>query len=120
MRLPRKHSMTRRADFQRVRHDGRAKAGRFVVLSTLEEPGLPHLMVGIITTRKVGKAHDRNRVRRRIRAIISRHGDSLDGSRRFLVTIPRPGCAEASFEQLEKDWLKQARRLSLLPKPSES
>ncbi|MCH7224877.1 ribonuclease P protein component [Haloferula sp. A504] len=120
MRLSRKHSMTQRADFSTVRQNGRAKAGRFVVLSTLEEPGLEHLMVGIITTRKVGKAHDRNRVRRRIRAIISRHGDHLDGQRRFLVTIPRPGCADATYAELEKDWLKQARRLSLLPQPGES
>ena len=117
MRLSRKHSMTRRTDFLRVREDGRAKAGRFVVLSTLEDPSLDHLMIGIITTRKVGKAHDRNRVRRRIRSILSRHGDALQNPRRFLVTIPRPGCAEASHAALEKDWLKQARRLALLPQP---
>lgn len=112
--------MTRRTDFLRVRKDGRAKAGRFVVLSTLEDPELERLMIGIITTRKVGKAHDRSRVRRRIRAILTRHGEDLADHRRFLVTIPRPGCAEASFADLEKDWLKQARRLSLLPKPGES
>jgi ribonuclease P protein component len=111
--------MTLRTDFLRVRRDGRAKAGRFVVLSTLEEPELDHLMVGIITTRKVGKAHDRNRVRRRIRAIISQHGEDLDGQQRFLVTIPRPGCGDATYAELEKDWLKQARRLSLLPKPGD-
>jgi ribonuclease P protein component len=110
--------MTRRTDFLRVRKNGRAKAGRFVVLSTLEEPALDHLMVGIITTRKVGKAHDRNRVRRRIRAIIGRHGDSLAGPNRFLVVIPRPGSTEATHAELEKDWLKQARRLDLLPKPA--
>lgn len=111
--------MTRRADFLRVRKDGRAKAGRFVVISTLADPALEHLMVGVITTRKVGKAHDRNRIRRRIRSIVGRHGDALDDARRFLVTIPRPGCAEATFAELEKDWLKQARRLALLPQPGD-
>lgn len=112
--------MTRRADFQKVRRDGRAKAGRFVVLSTLEDDSLDRLMVGIITTRKVGKAHDRNRVRRRLRAIIARHGEALAGPSRYLVAIPRPGCAAASFAELEKDWLKQARRLALLPKSGDT
>ncbi|MFC7338992.1 ribonuclease P protein component [Haloferula chungangensis] len=119
MRLPRKHSMTTRAEFSRVRKDGRAKAGRFVVLSTLESPELPHLMVGFITTRRVGKAHDRNRLRRCFRALVQKHGESLAGPKRYLVTIPRPGASEASFEELEKDWLKQAQRLGLISRKSD-
>jgi ribonuclease P protein component len=114
MRLPRKHSMSKRADFFRARKDGQAKAGRFVVLSTLPDPALPHLKVAIITTKKVGKAHDRNLLRRRIRAILQRHGERIEDSRRLLVTIPRPGSATASFEDLETDWLRQAKRLGLL------
>lgn len=106
--------MTTRAEFSRARKDGRAKAGRFVVLSTLASAELPHLMVGFITTRRVGKAHDRNRLRRRFRSIVQRHAGSFGDLRRYLVTIPRPGACEASFEELEKDWLKQARRLGLI------
>ena len=106
--------MTNRADFHRARKDGQAKAGRFVVLSTLADPALPHLKVAFITTRKVGKAHDRNLLRRRLRSIIQRHGHLLADPKRLLVTIPRPGSARASFEELESDWLKQARRLGLL------
>jgi hypothetical protein len=37
--------------------------------------------------------------------------------RRFLVTIARPGAAEATFAELEADWLRQARRLGLLSRP---
>lgn len=110
--------MTTRAEFSRVRKDGRAKAGRFVVLSTLSDLELPHLMVGFITTRRVGKAHDRNRLRRRFRSIVRAHAEEFDGLSRYLVTIPRPGASEASFEELEKDWLKQARRLGLIQKGS--
>ncbi|MEP4077127.1 ribonuclease P protein component [Haloferula sp.] len=117
MRLPRKHSMTTRAEFSRVRKDGRAKAGRFVVLSTLASAELSHLMVGFITTRRVGKAHDRTRLRRRFRSIVQNHAESFDDLHRYLVTIPRPGASEASFEELEKDWLKQARRLGLIQSP---
>lgn len=111
--------MTTRTEFSQVRKDGRAKAGRFVVLSTLESPELPHLMVGFITTRRVGKAHDRNRLRRRFRSMVRAHAESFDDQHRYLVTIPRPGASEASFEELEKDWLKQARRLGLIPKKAD-
>lgn len=106
--------MTRREEFLRVRSNGQAKAGRFVVLSTLEDGALGGLKVGVITTKKVGKAHDRNLLRRRVRAILQRHGERLKGGGRYLVTIPRVGSAAASFEELERDWLRLATRMGLL------
>jgi ribonuclease P protein component len=109
--------MSKRADFLRVRKDGQAKAGRLVVVSTLADSSLPHLMTGFITTRKVGKAHDRNLLRRRLRAIIQRHGDRIADPKRLLVAIPRPGSAQATFAELEADWLRQMKRLGLLASP---
>jgi len=106
--------MRHRADFVRTRKRGTAKAGRYFVLSTLADPTLPGLRVGIITTRKVGKAHDRNRLRRQVRAILQRHGEKINDSRRLLVTIVRVGSVGAEFDALERDWLKQARRLGIL------
>ncbi len=117
MRLPRKCSITRRADFIRVRKHGRAKTGRFLILSTLEDASLPHLMTAVITTRKVGRAHERNLMRRRIRAILQRHGHRLLDPRRYLIAIPRPGSTKAAFTDLEIDWVNQMRRLGLLQKP---
>jgi len=113
MKLPRKSSMRERADFLRVKTTGQAKAGRFVVLSTLADPGIPGLRTGFITTRRCGKAHERNLLRRRLRAIVQRHAPEFENLQRFLVTIARPGAADASFEQLEADWVKQAKRLQL-------
>ncbi|WP_052573251.1 ribonuclease P protein component [Haloferula sp. BvORR071] len=118
MRLPRKQSMSKRADFLRVRTDGQAKAGRLVVVSSLADPALPHLLVGFITTRKIGKAHDRNLLRRRLRSIVQRHGHLLADPKRLLVAIPRAGSAAASFAELEADWLKQVKRLGLLSRPA--
>jgi ribonuclease P protein component len=106
--------MTKRADFLRARKDGQAKAGRVVVRSTLADPARPHRNCAVITTRKVGKAHDRNLLRRRIRAILQLHGERIADPKRLLVTIPRPGSATASYADLETDWLKQAKRLGLL------
>lgn len=113
MRLPRKHSMTHRDEFARVRTTGQAKAGRFVVLSTLVDPSLDGIRTGFITTRKSGKAHDRVRLRRVFRALVRDHAGEFGDLRRYLVTIARHGAASASFAELEADWLKQARRLGL-------
>jgi ribonuclease P protein component len=119
MRLPRKCSITNRADFARVKTTGQAKAGRFVILSTLEDPSLDTLRTGFITTKRSGKAHDRNLLRRRFRALVQAHAPQISEKRRFLVTIARAGAAQATFADLEADWLRQARRLGLLARPDE-
>ena len=119
MRLPRKCSMKNRADFARVKKTGQAKAGRFVILSTLEDPALEYLKTGFITTKRCGRAHERNLLRRRFREFVRAHAASFVGNRRYLVTIARPGAAQATFAELEADWLRQARRLGILPKKTE-
>ena len=112
--------MNQHADFTRVRKTGQAKAGRFVILSTLEDPSLGKLRTGFITTKRVAKrAHDRNLLRRRFRALVQTYAPGFTEMRRFLVTIARPGSAEATFAEIEADWLRQARRLGILPRTEE-
>ncbi len=105
--------MTRHAEFSTVRQHGQAKGGPYLVLSTLGDEKLPHHKAGVIVTRKVGNAVTRNRLRRRIHHIQAKHLDSIQG-KRYIVTILRWRAPEATFEQLEHDWLKQARRLGIL------
>ena len=119
MRLPRKASITRRADFARVKSTGQAKAGRLVILSTLADPALTTLLTGFITTKRSGKAHDRTLLRRRFRALVQTHAPAFSEIHRYLVTIARPGAAQATFAELEADWLRQARRLGLFPRSPE-
>lgn len=113
MRLSRNFSMTSHADFARTRQEGKAKGGAYLVLSTLEDDQLPHSKAGVIVTKKVGNAVTRNLLRRRIQHILAKHLDSIEG-KRYIVTILRWRAPEATFEQLEADWLKQAHRLGIL------
>jgi ribonuclease P protein component len=117
MRLPRTSSMTRREDFARVKNTGQSKPGRFVILSTLPDPALPTIRTGFITTKRTGKAHDRVLLRRRFRALVQKYAPDFSDIRRYLVTIARPGAAKATFAELEADWLRQARRLGIIPRP---
>lgn len=105
--------MNQRSDFERVKKTGHAKAGRFVILSTLPDSTLETIRTGFITTKRSGKAHDRNLLRRRFRALVQTHAPEFQEIRRYLVTIARPGAATATFADLEADWVRQARRLGL-------
>ncbi len=116
MRLPRTSSITRREDFARVKKTGQAKAGRFVILSTLPDPTLRTIRTGFITTKRSGKAHDRVLLRRRFRSLVQAYAPDFFELRRYLVTIARPNAAQATYAELEADWVRQARRLGILPR----
>ncbi|MFC5049623.1 ribonuclease P protein component [Rubritalea spongiae] len=117
MRLPRKFSMNHRVEFARVRERGESRPGRYLVVSALPADELKHTKLGLITTKKVGKAHQRNYLRRVFRSIIQKHGELLREDC-YIVTIARWRATEASYEELEKEWLKLARKLGLI-KPVE-
>jgi len=94
-------SLRRRGDFSRLRQSGR----RLVTLSLTIYQGNQageRCLVGISTGRKVGGAVVRNRVRRRVAAIVDdlAHREGLRG--RFLIEA-RPAAATASFSRLRED-----------------
>ena len=105
--------MTRHAEFSRTRQLGKAKGGAYLVLSTLEDDALPHHKAAVIVTKKIGNAVTRNLLRRRIQAILANHLHRIQGKRN-IVTVIRWRAPQASFQELEADWLKQAKRLQIL------
>ena len=83
------------------------------MLGVLVHPEAPRARVGIVTTRKVGMAVVRNRIRRRIREVFRLHQFDLVAGV-WLVTVARPSAATATFRELERDWLRLAERASIL------
>lgn len=111
MRFPASRRLREASEFSRVKQQGSSQAGRFVVVNVLRDPDAVPWRSGIITSRKVGGAVQRNRVRRRLREII-RGAELCDGI--WIVTIARYRAAEAEFEDLRKDWLRVAKRCGIL------
>ena len=104
-----------RSDFQRSRKDGKSFPGRYLVLSILPVPEAQPFRFGIILTKKVGNAVVRNRVRRRIRSLLSQTGTRILPGHQ-LVIIARYTAPSADFDELKKDWLKLLRRGGVLQK----
>jgi ribonuclease P protein component len=114
MKLPRKSSINQHADFIRIRKTGQAKAGRFVILTTLADPSLASIRPAFITSKRASKkAHERNLLRRRFRSYLQKHAPEFTDQKRYLVTIARNDAKNATNDELEKDWHRQARRLKL-------
>ena len=103
--------MKRAYQFAEVRARGASFAGRFLILSTAPAPGgaSAHSLFGIITTKRVGCAVCRNRLRRRMREILRAHAAPLV-SGLYVVLIMRNRAAYADYEALERDFLKLLQR----------
>ena len=100
-------------EFERVREGGRAVRGGVLMLSVLPVDGEKRFRVGLITSRRVGGAVARNRVRRRLREIVRRNQQALKGGIWFVVIAGR-SAAQTRSAALEAEWLRLARRAGIL------
>ena len=93
-----------RRDFEQLRRGTRRRSGLLTVsLGPLDVTKPPRVAFAI--GRKVGTAPRRNRLRRRLRALMTAEQDRLIQAT-YLITA-RPGAAERSFDEL-RTYLMQA------------
>jgi ribonuclease P protein component len=64
---------------------------------------------GIVTSRRIGTAVVRNRVRRRLRELV-RHARPAVRDGLWLVLVAKPPAGRASFAALREEWTQLARR----------
>ena len=87
-------------DFQRIEGRSRRLPGRFVIL-LLAPAYRAWSRVGFTVSKKVGEAHQRNKVKRRLREIMRHHkGLWCDVD---VIVIAKPEAATASFADLKAD-----------------
>ena len=65
--------------------------------------------VGLVTSKRVGGAVVRNRVRRRLREIVRKHQHALRPGL-WLVIVARPAAGRATSAELEAEWLRLLER----------
>ncbi|MBV9657929.1 MAG: ribonuclease P protein component [Verrucomicrobia bacterium] len=121
LRFPKAARLATAREFHRVRDAGRSWPGRFFVLGVLCLPDSPAgatpARIGLITSKRVGGAVARNRVRRWLREIVRASRPELRADI-WLVLVARRAAAEAGLAELRDEWLRLGRRAGILPAPS--
>jgi ribonuclease P protein component len=90
--------LRRRADFAALGRHGTVRATRLLVLRSLRTDR-PDTRLGLSTPRTLGGAVQRNRVRRRLRELVSEQRDTI-GAGWDLLLIARPEAASATYGEL--------------------
>jgi len=111
--FPKARRLTRASEFERVKRNGCAQRGKLLMLGVLAMEKAGRFRAGFVTSRKFGGAVARNRVRRRLRDIVRKHQHDLREDF-WIVLIARPDATRASYRALEDEWLRLAKRASIL------
>ena len=108
--IKQEHHLRRREDFQRVLATGHSRADNYLVLKLAEGTG-SQSRIGLVTSKKVGGAVQRNRVRRRLREILRPISlkPGVD-----LVFIARSSAGQAPFVTLENSVKSLLKRSGLV------
>src|SRR5687768_11203743 len=105
--------LTQTAEFTAVKFQGKTYRGPLLILGVLVQKEEKAFRIGFITTKKLGGAVVRNRVRRRLRDIVRKEQLRLSTGL-WLVLVTRSGAARAGYQELKDEWLRLAERASIL------
>jgi len=98
-RFPPRYRLRKRREYLALQRDGRrATVPHFIVITRFSPQ--PPSRLGITTSRKVGGAPTRNRIRRLVREFFRRHRAELMPPRDVLV-IARPGSATLRYRHVD-------------------
>jgi ribonuclease P protein component len=96
--MKRRFRLTRSTDFKRVRRIGKTYAHPLVVLVTAPNE-LSEVRVGVVAGRGIGKAVERNRAKRRLRACLDGLVERLS-SGWDLILLARKPMDQAGFREI--------------------
>jgi ribonuclease P protein component len=111
--FPKDRRLTRASEYERVKRDGFMRRGNLLMLNALPVENSGPWRAGFVTSRRIGSAVVRNRVRRRLREIVRRHQHDMREDF-WIVLVARRDAANASYRALEHEWLRLGTRASIL------
>lgn len=110
--FPKSAKLTRASEFAQVRENGSSASGKCFVLGYTTSATESPTRIGIITSKRLGNAVKRNRVRRRLREIVRLSRNQLRAGM-WLVLVARKSAVDAPLEVLQQEWMRLGSRCSI-------
>ncbi len=116
--MKRRYRIRKNERFQEIRRKGRSYSNSILVLCALPN-GLPYSRFGFSVSNRLGKAVERNRIRRRLREAVRLRMDTIE-SGWDLVFIARQPIRSADYHQMDAACARLLGRAQLLQPPTDS
>lgn len=109
--LNKDYRINRKKEYNNIYKKGKKIPGKYMVVFIVGSEG-ENSRYGVVTSKKVGNAVQRNLAKRRLRNVIHRNigeiKDKVD-----VVVVARPAIKEASWEDVQNDYRRVMRRAGL-------
>ena len=114
LRLPRSERLDRRIEFQRAYEHGIRASGRYMVVFVWSRAGGGPVgrRLGVTASRRIGNAVVRARTKRRLRELFRTDERGFVGRDVDVVINARRGCADAPWDELQRDYRRCVERLT--------
>ena len=110
MRFPKTARLTETSEYSRVKREGKAFHGKYMVLGVYS--GRASTRFGLIASRRVGNAVVRNRLRRRLREIVRvTQPTILPGH--WIVLVLRPTAGRVNVDALRSEYMALGARAAI-------
>ena len=116
LRLGRTARLAQSRDFARIRQQGKRLALGCLIANWQRLPDGAKPKLGVVTSKKIGGAAERNRARRLLRESFRQHQHEF-AQPVELILVARNSIAGKKFADVEKDYLTTLRRAGLLKQP---
>ena len=113
-RFPKSSRIQASADFRAIREQGKRLAKGCMLANWQSLPSGSPSRLGVITSRRIGKAHVRNRARRLMRESFRLHQHELLQPVE-LILVARRSIADRQFQSVERHFLSLLKKAGLLP-----
>lgn len=111
--FPKSSKLSHASEFALVRERGKSVAGRHLILGYMSSQADQPARVGIITSKRLGNAVERNKVRRRLREVVRMSLPDLKAGL-MLVIVARKPTVGAPLSRLSEEWMRLIQRCSIL------